>query len=304
MSYTSRGSSRGSSRQESPHRSAQSSSRSNHPQNAHSRDAGGGTRWTAAAAAAERSHNDPNGTSSRWRQDQEDWDSSEWLQEKTKEVQGESLSSTRRALQRLNETQTTAEKNMGMMNQQSEQLHKIELRIDVAENQAKVNDAKVDHLKAVNRFFLIPSFGKGKAKRREKKLKDAIDEGKTTTKSSKEREAQWEEHNNRKAEFQSKYDARPNGPAGAASGNNSRYERIYTTPQGVDRDDVEVELDSNLNDISSGLSRLKMMGMAMNSELDSQSQQMNRIHDRTDASRDYMGRLNNKMDHFAPRNRK
>ncbi|KAH6572388.1 hypothetical protein BASA60_006649 [Batrachochytrium salamandrivorans] len=246
---------------------------------------GGGSRWANAASAAERSRHAPPGSRS-YQDDEEDWDNSEWLQNKTKETQGESLSSTRRALQRLNETHATAQNNMGMMNQQSEQLHKIECRIDVAENQAKVNDAKVDHLKAVNRFFMLPSFGKGKAKRREAKLKKQEEEGKPTSKH-----------------------AHLQGPAGhtTASGaaqNGSRYDRIYTTPQGVDRDDVEEELDSNLNDISSGLSRLKMMGQAMNSELDSQTKQLNRIHDRTDSSRDYMGRLNNKMDHFAPKGKK
>ncbi|KAH9272348.1 hypothetical protein BASA83_005441 [Batrachochytrium salamandrivorans] len=243
---------------------------------------GGGSRWANAASAAERSRHAPPGSRS-YQDDEEDWDNSEWLQNKTKETQGESLSSTRRALQRLNETHATAQNNMGMMNQQSEQLHKIECRIDVAENQAKVNDAKVDHLKAVNRFFMLPSFGKGKAKRREAKLKKQEEEGKPTSKH-----------------------ARPAGhtTASGAAQNGSRYDRIYTTPQGVDRDDVEEELDSNLNDISSGLSRLKMMGQAMNSELDSQTKQLNRIHDRTDSSRDYMGRLNNKMDHFAPKGKK
>ncbi|KAH6575974.1 hypothetical protein BASA62_001683 [Batrachochytrium salamandrivorans] len=241
---------------------------------------GGGSRWANAASAAERSRHAPPGSRS-YQDDEEDWDNSEWLQNKTKETQGESLSSTRRALQRLNETHATAQNNMGMMNQQSEQLHKIECRIDVAENQAKVNDAKVDHLKAVNRFFMLPSFGKGKAKRREAKLKKQEEEGKPTSKH-----------------------APGHTTASGAAQNGSRYDRIYTTPQGVDRDDVEEELDSNLNDISSGLSRLKMMGQAMNSELDSQTKQLNRIHDRTDSSRDYMGRLNNKMDHFAPKGKK
>ncbi|KAH6588111.1 hypothetical protein BASA61_006111 [Batrachochytrium salamandrivorans] len=197
---------------------------------------GGGSRWANAASAAERSRHAPPGSRS-YQDDEEDWDNSEWLQNKTKETQGESLSSTRRALQRLNETHATAQNNMGMMNQQSEQLHKIECRIDVAENQAKVNDAKVDHLKAVNRFFMLPSFGKGKAKRREAKLKKQEEEGKPTSKHAREREGEWEARNRQQNEFQSQYNARPSGPAGhtTASGaaqNGSRYDRIYTTPQG------------------------------------------------------------------------
>jgi synaptosomal-associated protein 29 len=51
---------------------------------------------------------------------------------------------------------------------------------------------------------------------------------------------------------------------------------FYSTPEGLERDDLEDEIDGNLGQISSGLSRLKMMGLAMNEEMDSQQDQLKR----------------------------
>ncbi|KAL2918653.1 SNAP receptor activity protein [Polyrhizophydium stewartii] len=271
--------------------------------------AAGASRWAAAAASAQHSYQDPRagGSGRTWRDDEEDWDSGEWLEHKTKQVQGESLSSTRRALQRLNETQATAESSVARLNQQSEQLHSIEQRLDRADSLAKVNDAKIDHLKSVNRFFMLPSFGKAKAKRREEELKKQA-EGQGQSKAVREREDEWQARTRRQEEFRAQYDASPRGPpprgdsASGAAGP-SRYDRMYTTPQGLDRDATEEEIDSNLDEISGGLARLKMMGLGMNAELDSQTSQLRRIDERTESSRAHVDRLNRKMEHFAPRPR-
>jgi hypothetical protein len=44
--------------------------------------------------------------------------------------------------------------------------------------------------------------------------------------------------------------------------------KVYSTPEGLERDEQEEDIDSNLGHISSGLTRLKMMSYAMNDELD------------------------------------
>jgi uncharacterized phage infection (PIP) family protein YhgE len=72
-----------------------------------------------------------------------------------------------------------------------------------------------------------------------------------------------------------------------------------STPSGLRRDEHEQEIDDNLGQISSGLARLKMMGLAMNDELDSQKDQIRRIQDGTDSTRDKVGQLNRKMDGLA-----
>lgn len=47
------------------------------------------------------------------------------------------------------------------------------------------------------------------------------------------------------------------------------------------RDDTEAEIDSNLDQVSAGLSRIRMMGQAMNQEIDAQQSQITNIQDKT-----------------------
>ena len=75
------------------------------------------------------------------------------------------------------------------------------------------------------------------------------------------------------------------------------------TPEGLERDDTEVEINSNINEIHSGLSRLKMMGIAMNQEMDLQSDQLKRIDARTNYTRGKVDKLNRKVDQIVERKR-
>ena len=168
----------------------------------------------------------------------------------------------------------------------------MEKRLDDTDNVAKVNQTKVDSLKSMNRFFFLPTFGaKKKAERAEEKYRREQEEQKIHGKHGKERESQWQSRNERLQSYNDRMDR--------SSGSMRSQDRYYTTPQGLDRDEHEEEIDDNLNQISGGLSRLKMMGMAMNDELDSQSNQLGRISDRTSSARDNVNRLNQKMTYFT-----
>ena len=238
------------------------------------RDSGRSNKWAAAAAAAEKE--DDRGTGRGY----DDWEDSEWLQTETRRVQSESQSSTRRALQRITEAQGSAEHSLNKLNQQSEQLYSIEQRLERTDAHAKVSDAKVDHLKSLSRFFMIPAFGSGKAKRREAKL---ADQGASeASRNANEREQEWRQR-------QMHQEQRLSQTSRSASKN-------FSTPIGVERDQVEQEIDDNLDQISSGLARLKMMGTAMNGEIASQSSQLNRIRDRTESSKEKVNRLKHRID--------
>jgi synaptosomal-associated protein 29 len=58
-------------------------------------------------------------------------------------------------------------------------------------------------------------------------------------------------------------------------------QKFNTTPHGMKRDDTEAEIDSNLDQVSAGLSRIRMMGQAMNQEIDAQQSQITNIQDKT-----------------------
>ncbi|TPX61259.1 hypothetical protein SpCBS45565_g07296 [Spizellomyces sp. 'palustris'] len=228
-----------------------------------------GNRWAAAAAQAA----DGNRSSTGYRSwetvddEPEDFDNTDWLQRKTKKVQNDSLHSTRRALQRLNETDAIATSNLTKLNQQSEQLYKVNSRLESAEQHVKVSDSKADHLKSLNRYFFLPSFGGKKAREREDAAKRENAERSTRDESALSRDRQA-----RDERFQSVRNANYM----------SSTRGMYSTPQGIERDDTEEEIDNNLDQISSGLMRLKMMSQSMNTELDSQKDMIGRISDRTD----------------------
>ncbi|KAJ3151880.1 Protein transport protein S9 plasma membrane t-SNARE [Geranomyces michiganensis] len=265
-----------------PHSSATSNSSypSNPPPN----------KWTAAAQAAENHHTGmyDGGSSTGYRtwenvdDEPEDYDNEGWLDRKTKKVQNESLMSTRRAVEKLNAADSLAAENMAKLNYQGEQLYKAEGRLESAQSHVKVSDAKADHLKSLNRFFMLPSFGSGKAKRREALAKQE----------QRDREARDEERRlddqNRSARSGRLQEIQERDFGAGRAG-------MYTTPDGLERDDTEVEIDRNLDQLSSGLAKLKMMGQMMNTELDAQTGQVNRIMDRSDATNERLHVTTNKV---------
>lgn len=136
---------------------------------------------------------------------------------------------------------------------------------------------------------MLPAFGVNKSKRAEEKLRREQEEQVIRGKNAKEREDFWEKRNQRVAKYNFNDDNN-------SSSKGKQRERHNTTPQGINRDANELEIDSNLDQISSGLSRLKMMSHAMNEELDGQTEQIQRISERTDRIGGHVAHLNNKME--------
>ncbi|KAJ3412719.1 Protein transport protein S9 plasma membrane t-SNARE [Chytridiales sp. JEL 0842] len=268
-------------------------------------------KWEAAAAAAE-SYNQSGGAYRSWEtvdDEPEDYENEEWLQRKTKKVQDDSLQTTRKALQKLTMAEQTAQGSLVKLNQQSEQLYNIEHRLDVADQHVKVSEAKTRELHSLNRFFMLPNFaGKRTAKVEEKARLDMEE--------AERREAE------RKAKVQQVLDSRgENGYYGSydddTSSSSSKSKKKdkkdknapydpwanrgphYTTPDGLERDEKEVEIDKNLDDISGGLARLKMMGMTMQGEINSQNSHISRIDDKTSMVRDRVDGLNKNLDKIS-----
>ncbi|KAJ3260533.1 hypothetical protein HK104_006872, partial [Borealophlyctis nickersoniae] len=83
-------------------------------------------KWAAAAQAAE--HQARTGSSAynyNWQnidEAPEDYNDSEWLSAKTKNIQNESLQSSRRALAKLNEAEGVGQSNLDKLNKQSGEL--------------------------------------------------------------------------------------------------------------------------------------------------------------------------------------
>jgi hypothetical protein len=197
------------------------------------------------------------------------------IQDRTRQVQNESLESSRRALSKIHQAEKLGQSNLAKIASQSDQLGRIENKLDSAGTKVKLSgtvycltlDAKADQLKSLNRFFLLPSFGGKKVQKREEQVR----------KEQAKIEAEQEERMKRDQQ-------RQQGIRNVANHSNFTHSygsKSYTTPEGIVRDDVEEELDSNLDHISKGLSRIKMMSQTMNSELAAQGSQIDRIYEKT-----------------------
>lgn len=89
-------------------------------------------------------------------------DEYEQLVHATRQTQSTSLHTTRRALEKLNNTELLARNNANQLQAQSEQLRRIDKKLDVTDHHVKASDAKADELKALKRFFFLPTFGASK----------------------------------------------------------------------------------------------------------------------------------------------
>jgi hypothetical protein len=171
----------------------------------------------------------------------------------------------------------------------------MERKLDEAYASTKSVDAKVDHLKSLNKHFLLPSFGGKKAARKEEEFRRNQENKEFSSRSAAIRDKEWEVRNERVRGYQSSSASGSNAGSngrGASSANRS----FYSTPDGLDRDEQEEEIDDNLGQISSGISRLKMMGLAMSTELDSHQDQIKRINTRTEDAQVNVKKLNGKVD--------
>jgi len=187
-------------------------------------------------------------------------DESEYLQSKTKRVKSESRDSTRRALARLNEASLIAEHNLYLVNSQSEQFNYMERKLDETGVNVKSVDAKVDYLKSLSKHFFLPSFGRKKVDKKEQEAK----------------------------KFDSKHSRKTDRL------NEAGPRKIYSIPQGL-----EGEIDNNLGQISTGLSRLRMIGLQMGEELQHNDEQMKRMDEGAGFTRDKISKINSKMDKIA-----
>ncbi|TPX51997.1 hypothetical protein SeMB42_g01710 [Synchytrium endobioticum] len=211
----------------------------------------------------------------------------ETLQTRTRDIQQSSLQSSRRALTRMKETELLAQSNMTKVAAQGEQLNSIERKMDLADQRALEADANTNELKKLNRPFFLPTWG----------AKAAKNQAGITQRDAQRQDrdrARDVENESRSERLQRVMDV----PL------SSRHGSSYTTPTGLERDETEEEIDSNLNALSGGLSRLKMMAASMNEELDGQNGSFHRITDQAEKVKARVDSTQKKVQRFLPKSQR
>ncbi|KAI8869726.1 hypothetical protein GQ42DRAFT_163228 [Ramicandelaber brevisporus] len=219
-------------------------------------------------------------------------------------IKQESLASTRRARQVLDETQATAQSTLTTLGTQSEQLIRTERQLEVAQLHSESAKHQAEELKRANRSIFNLSFSnpfnKKKQKQREQELarlrqEEAAQKAEQLTKEQAESNARVASALAATGGGRPGQHGQQVPPGGLPNGlgtTTGRYQ--MQQPQGhaysaedrsrymLEDEDaaVEDEIDDNLNYMSSAIGNLNRMANAMQTEVKDHNQRITRITDR------------------------
>ncbi|XP_040187859.1 synaptosomal-associated protein 23 [Rana temporaria] len=191
------------------------------------------------------------------------------IQLRANQVTDESLESTRRILNLAVESQDAGVKTITMLDEQGEQLKRVEEGLDQINKDMREADKNLTELNKCCGLCVCPgsgskNFDAGEIYRKAWGNKDDDD-----VVSKQPRQAN-------------------NGQQQSASGQGGPYVKRITN------DAREDEMDENLQQVGSILGNLKSMALDMGNELDSQNKQIDRINDKAISNKDHIDEANKK----------
>ncbi|KAJ3358074.1 hypothetical protein GGF32_000776 [Allomyces javanicus] len=221
------------------------------------------------------------------------------------QVKGESVQTSRSALRKIRETEEVAASSMRRLQEQNDKLTHVEERMTQAEYHAHKAENKTQDLQKLNKNFILSTFSFSnpftRSKRKEEKLRKELE---AKNKLAAEKEALRKENQAQQRNLETSLnDAEgrhtpghyPGASSSSAAPQRSRADYL---PE-EENCEMEREIDSNLDEISSGLGRLKMMGLAMGDAIDQSNEQLGRIDRRTDQVHDRVQRTGAKLHQMA-----
>ena len=213
--------------------------------------------------------------------DDDDDEDVEGIKQQIRGVKQDTLSSTRNALRALNESEEVGSRTLNKLSQQTDQMINVERQLDMADLHTDRAADRTDELTRLNKSIFRPTFknpfSSGKAKKRDEEMERAKQQYRDQADARAEGAA---------ASYQSKQrmeKALYGDVSQASSRGKYASDRSKYTFEGDSEDDrIEDEIDSNLDQMSEGLARLKGIGLAMNTEVKSQNERLDRISGKTD----------------------
>ncbi|KAI0639367.1 hypothetical protein C8Q77DRAFT_1163797 [Trametes polyzona] len=203
----------------------------------------------------------------------------------------ESVNSTRNALRLAREAEETARNTVSKLGSQSEKLADTERHLDVSKGYSLRAEDKTDELKQLNRSIFRPviTFNKdAKRAAQEAKIQARYDEERDAREKAMSDIRETQDRLGRAATYGVR-----DGEEGIAGGSGrfrtqaelqarKNQRSRYQFEADEEDDQLEDELDDNLDEIMDVTKRLKALGTAMSSELDTQNERITRITDKTD----------------------
>ncbi|KAJ9052268.1 Protein transport protein S9 plasma membrane t-SNARE [Entomophthora muscae] len=198
------------------------------------------------------------------------------LKTQIRSVKQSSLAATRNAVTKLAESEDVAANTLERLGRQSDKINSIDRQLEMADAQADAALEQSKELKKVNGSMFSGFRIRNPFKSRPDPTK--IDKLKAA------HQAQLEQEESLRAERQASMGsnlsdqaspAPSSGSKASLGGPNSQY-NFEEDEEGLN---MEKEIDSNLDSISSALGRLKNMSLAMTDEIDNQNTRLDKINE-------------------------
>ncbi|XP_073466917.1 synaptosomal-associated protein 23 [Aquarana catesbeiana] len=191
------------------------------------------------------------------------------IQLRANQVTDESLESTRRMLNLAVESQDAGVKTITMLDEQGEQLKRVEEGLDQINKDMREADKNLTELNKCCGLCVCPG-----------KRSKNFDAGELYKKA-------WGNKDDDDVVSKQPRQAN-NGQQQSASGQSGPYIKRITN------DAREDEMDENLQQVGSILGNLKSMALDMGNELDSQNKQIDRINEKATSNKDHIDEANKK----------
>lgn len=241
----------------------------------------------------------------------------EQIIERRKQVNTSSLESSRRSKQRILQTEQIAAQTLEQLDMQGEQLRMAAHTLDSVNRHAESADYQARELKRLKKF--VPwAWGKDKRDREEAVRREQqrradmqLEEHKHAREVRRNKilaQQQVQHHSSSKREPQiasngksqnrsrssSAESVRSSGSASKSSAQRPSRHNMTESDE-----ELEKELSSNLKDIGRAVRGLKLAAAAMNEELESQTQTIDRLKSSTDTAGVKIASVNNKIKRYA-----
>ncbi|KAI9506215.1 Protein transport protein S9 plasma membrane t-SNARE [Coemansia spiralis] len=223
------------------------------------------------------------------------------IKAKIREAKTETLESTRRALRNAEEAQRTGADTLARLGQQTEQIHNIDRTLELTSIEAENSVEQTSKLRTLNKSIFHVHIGNpfnGSKRRQQEKMKLEAEQARIRI--ANERKADSVHESRRRVNQLTSDNPKYSGPSGVMSSNGeivssrkgpSRSERSRYTFEEEDPE-VEDEINSNIDQLSSAARKLKQLALATGAELKAQEDPMRRIMETTNKTSDNIGLAN------------
>ncbi|KAI5124659.1 hypothetical protein M0805_004267 [Coniferiporia weirii] len=218
----------------------------------------------------------------------------EAIKAQTKSLKQESVASTRNALRIAREAEETGRATLLRLGEQSEKIANTERHLDVSKGLAIRAEDNTDELKKLNRSIFRPAITFNKQAKRDKqelqrelRLREEMTEREVAMQDIRESQnrvgrAATYGHTGSGENDEESIGSYRRQKTSVEQNLRKEQRKVYQFEATESDDELEDEIDDNLDELTDATKRMKALGLAMGSELQTQNNRLARLSDKTD----------------------